>query len=128
MNIDTRSSLVKRMAWDTLPCTEVREMLPLLGLTPASEDVEQAEHEASHARLDVLMPIQHAVLYLAGIEGEVMARAMLYTHGEATSGEVADAAVESATNLIAAGCLAVMSSLFDMGLIEYGTGMVVVGE
>lgn len=50
-NMISVDMLAKRLLWDVAPCTIATEVAALLGQQPASEDVEEMEHEQSHQRL-----------------------------------------------------------------------------
>jgi hypothetical protein len=49
---DVPVSLVRQLAWDTMPCSTVPGLLTAVGGMPASEDVMEREHIDCHDRLD----------------------------------------------------------------------------
>lgn len=47
----TPETLAKRLVWDVTPCNLAVKAAEVMGLSPASEDVEEMEHSESHDRL-----------------------------------------------------------------------------
>lgn len=76
---DALRVLERDVAWActaTLPCSQALEMVDVLGLLPASQDVLEAEHVANHRRVGRFQLLVPAVHQVAGLCGNTVARVL----------------------------------------------------
>ncbi|MFF1701302.1 hypothetical protein [Streptomyces sp. NPDC058252] len=119
----TPQMLVKRLLWDIIPCPDVDKMLPLMKLTPDSEEVREMEHRASHERLQEIMPLKDMLDLLTPLVSGITASAMLVNSGIQADEETAVALQRHHSQVVRASLVAVIANLLDMGIIEYGNGV-----
>lgn len=118
--LDTVPVLVRKMVWDILPCDEVEELMPALGLIAAGEDVADMEHEESHDRLDLCHPLINEIEIYSTVAADIMTKAFI----EAVADDVSSAheAIFQEQNLmlLRGGVIAVLAQLLDTGKLKYG--------
>lgn len=113
--------LVRQLAWDSSsPCTAAPEILEILGLMGQSEDVEDLEHRASHARLEKLKSLVVPMAILASSMATLNANVAMYL-AEKTDLELGDEdgmlLAEGYVTLIATSTVAILSQLISAGMI-----------
>lgn len=75
--------LLRKVAWDVLPCREVQGMLPALTLHPSSPEGAEVEHQDSHKRIGALAPLEdHISVYSAFAARVAAASAIQLNVGE----------------------------------------------
>lgn len=117
--------ITKRMVWDMVPCAMAVDVSKQLGLQPASDDVEEMEHLASHARLVASATLFPVVQVLSQDAVKAAIYAMLMASEDADSldsdGNVnEEAAMERVINIfpiVLQTVFAVVSELQDTGLL-----------
>jgi hypothetical protein len=119
----TPQMLVKRLLWDIIPCPDVDKMIPLMKLTPDSEEVSEMEHRASHERLQEVLPLKDMLDLLTPLVSGITASAMLVNSGIQADEETAVALQRHHSQVVRASLVAVLANLLDMGIIEYGNGV-----
>lgn len=70
--------LERDVAWYCVHCNQVAEMSPVLGISPASPDVLDAEHHAYHRRIERFRFLVPALYQLANVTGSTLARALAH--------------------------------------------------
>lgn len=120
----TQEMLAKRLLWDIVPCEDVPGMLPLMNLSPDSDEVAEMEHKASHTRLDAVVPMGSVLRLLVPITSAITASAMLVNSGNEVGSEEALAFRNHHHQILAVGITAVLASLIDMGVIMHVGGEV----
>lgn len=112
--------LVRKMVWDILPCDEVEELFPALGLTPSGEDVADMEHEESHERLSMVEPLSGVVEVYSAVAADVMTKAFVNSVDEDVPPAHEAIFREQNQMLLSAGVIAVIAQLLDTGKLQYG--------
>jgi hypothetical protein len=123
VDLFTPQMLVKRLLWDIIPCSQVPAMIPLMKLTPDSPDVSDMEHQASHERLQEVVPAKELLDVLVPLVSGITASAMLVNSGVSADEESAVALQRHHSQVIRAGVVAILANLFDMGIITYAEGV-----
>jgi hypothetical protein len=76
--------LLRKVAWDVLPCNEVQTMLPALTLHPSSAEGAEVEHHDSHQRIGRLAPLEDHIAVYSAMAARVAAASALHLNvGEA---------------------------------------------
>lgn len=119
----TPQMLVKRLLWDIVPCGDVKKILPLMNLTPDSDEVSEMEHRASHERLNEIEPMGELLDLLLPLVSGITASAMLVNSGASVDEETAALLQRHHSVVVRAGVVAVIANLLDMGILEYGNGV-----
>lgn len=119
----TPQMLVKRLLWDIIPCPDVDKMIPLMKLTPDSDEVSEMEHRASHERLAEVMPLKDMLDLLTPLVSGITASAMLVNSGIQADEETAVALQRHHSQVVRASLFAVIANLLDLGIIEYTEGV-----
>lgn len=85
--LDMTATLVRRFAWDTMPCEGVAAMLTALGLTHGTEEGMTIDHRGSHHRMAQVLPLEGQLRAYADIIGTIVSKALL---GQLDSSEMCD--------------------------------------
>lgn len=117
---DEVSLLARKMVWDILPCDEVEELFPALGLMPSGEDVADMEHEESHERLEAVKPLSDFIEVYAAVAADVMTKAFVASVAEDIPPAHEAIFREQNQMLLSAGVIAVIAQLLDTGKLQYG--------
>lgn len=117
--VDITAVLLRRLTWDTMPCDEVADLLPALGLTQGTEEGMNHDHAESHHRTAQVYPIEVYFRRLADILGVIMATAMTQRAG-VDLGEESVKFAEQNAEVILAGSRAIVAQLVDTGVLTYG--------
>lgn len=115
-SVDGRPLMLRNLAWDMLPCDIVEEYLTSKGL-PASKEVAEMEHEASHARLNQVGPIYPVMTLIAHLVGETQVGAIAMQHPELLDKDGVEEATMVYATQIAASSLAMLSMLIELDLV-----------
>jgi hypothetical protein len=123
VDLYTPQMLTKRLLWDIVPCSQVEALIPLMNLTPDSQDVSEMEHQASHDRIDQLTPLREMLALLIPLVSGITASAMLVNSGNSMDEETAAVLQRHHSVVVRAGVVAVLANLLDMGIISYADGV-----
>jgi hypothetical protein len=115
--------LAKRLLWDVTPCDmegHVVEVAKYLGYPPASEDVEQMEHDESHARANnagILLPF---VAEMAAHAAKAVAGSMIVGSGDQDHMSEADRdeTIDKLRPIIAQTSFGILAELLDVGILH----------
>jgi hypothetical protein len=110
--------LAKRVLWDVVPCSMATDVSKLLGLPPASEDVEEMEHQESHRRLVAASMVAPFVQAMAQDAAQsVVAALSLSEFNEIDDQERLEAAARLFPMLFQT-AYAIIGNLMDVGLLH----------
>jgi hypothetical protein len=108
--------LARRMAWEMSPCNIAKEVAAKMGLPDASEDVDEMEHRAAHARLTATAPVAQMLSVVNQTAAHVIRAGMLVVHGDAIEQNPL-MTHEALYSILMQGAVASIAELADMGLI-----------
>lgn len=115
---ETFPQILRKIAWDALPCGEVEPLLPSLGLTPASPEGAEFEHRDSHARVERLLPLEnHLAVYSALTARVTAAHALKLNVGEAPDPEIMGLVLAQFAESHHIGASIVIAQLLENGVI-----------
>lgn len=115
--------LLRELTWDIVPCGQVRDFMPSLGLTPASDDVNEMEHQESHVRLDRLLPIAEVIDDQCHGAAHVITAVMLRQDLECElDPEIEKHMLNQNESVLYSGTIAIISNLIDSGVLVLGKG------
>jgi hypothetical protein len=118
--IDLTAILTRRLAWDTLPCGDVPDLLGKLGLTPASEDGDVIEHADSHRRIAMVTPLEPFLMKSSEILAAIVTRAMSDSAGITDSmGDGLSQFTAQNAEVSLCSARAVIAQLIDEGILMY---------
>lgn len=117
--IDLTPMLLRRFAWDTMPCNEVADLLPALGLTCGTDEGTHYDHADSHHRMSHVLPLEPYFTRFAEILGVVFATAMAQTAG-VDLGEDSVKFAEQNAEVVRAGARAIVAQFIETGVLVYG--------
>lgn len=120
--MDALPLLIRRIAWDIIPCDEVEDLFPKLGLTPASEEVFEMEHTESHRRVDLCEPLINYIEVFAEVTNQIIKAYILRDTEEDESGistAYLDLLVKQNLSVMRRGIYATLAQLLDTGVITY---------
>jgi hypothetical protein len=123
VDLYTPEMLTKRLLWDIVPCDEAEQLIPLMGLSPDSQEVSDMEHEASHIRVTALTPLSEMLALLVPLVSGITASAMLMNSGNSVDEETASALQRHHSVVVRAGVVAILANLLDMEIIQYTDGV-----
>lgn len=111
--------ILRKLAWDVLPCQEVQSALPVLGLTPASPEGAEIEHRASHDRVEALAPLeQHIMVYSALCAKVSAAHALKLTLDDTTDPQILNLVLAQFAESHHIGASVVLAQLLEQGVIS----------
>ena len=70
---DMYPTLLRKFAWDLLPCNRVQKFMPILNVVPASAEGAEIEHVESHKRIALQDGLQDVIPVFAAMSGQVLA-------------------------------------------------------
>jgi hypothetical protein len=112
-------SLLRKIAWDVLPCGQVQPLLLALGQTPSSDDGAEVEHRASHARVDALAPLEdHIATYSALTARVTAAQALMLAVGEIPDPQIHGLVLAQFAESAHIGASIALAQLLDEGIIS----------
>lgn len=125
--LDLTPLMKARLVWDVIDHDAMREWMPRLGLTPASEESMELDHLACHRRAQLAMPVSGLVDTLASLLAEIHGTYVIHEAGDLVPpGQRAEAAAEYADvayRMIQSSALAIVSELLQEGLLAYGPAL-----
>lgn len=116
--IDLGPMLMRRLAWDSLPCGEVEPLLALLGLTPTSPDGLEVEHQQSHVRVASVMPLEQVLVKASDALGTIVSMAMTENKGVTDAVDMERFAEQNA-EVVLASARAIIATLFYENILTY---------
>jgi len=129
--MDAVPLLMRRIAWDIIPCEEVADLFPKLGLVPASDEVFDMEHDESHRRIDLCGPLVNYIEVFAEITNQVIKAYMLRETEDEASGITAayvELLVQQNLSVMRRGIYATLAQLLDTGVIVIGEDHGILGS
>jgi hypothetical protein len=124
--VDMTAVLLRRFAWDTMPCPLVNDLLTKLGLTHGSEEGQEVDHRESHQRLAAVWPLEQFFRRFSEVLGVVAATAMLQAKGIELEGDQSVQFANQNASVILASARAMVAQLMYSGLLQYGPAVNVV--
>ena len=123
--IDLKPLLLRKMAWDIIPCNAVELYWDKLGLTPSSDECSELEHTESHSRLNQIAPLVNYVEIYAALIAQVVTALMVPDEDAPEDGELMEDSRYQAMEVqnrevLRSGLYAGLAQLFDTGIITYG--------
>ena len=111
--------LLKRFVWDVSPCQIAKQVVEHLGLTKASEEVEDMEHREAHVRLNGAGPIEPVVKAFSGFTAQVIQGAMIVEHGadSETEAEMQEHLLQVQA-VVYQSAISIIAELLDIGLLK----------
>jgi hypothetical protein len=116
----TPEMLAKRLVWGVAPCTHAAEVAQFLGLHPASEEVEDMEHQEAHQRLLEVEPMLPILQQLAYHASRAVVGSMIVSGGDQENVSEVDRD-EAATRLMPVvyqTCWAILGEMMDIGMLH----------
>jgi hypothetical protein len=94
--------------------------MPPLGLMPGSAEGDEAEHHASHARLDRLAPLAERLTEQCRQASRVVTSVMLRLDKDTNDvpGDIVAHVTDQNENVIYAGVTAILAQLIDDGAVQ----------
>lgn len=122
-DIDATPMLLRQFTWDIMPCSQVAEMLPELGLTTGTEEGMRLDHVESHRRVATAYPLEDVLQKFAEIISVVVTKAMINRAGvELGDDEVKYA--EQNEEIILCASRAILAHFLASGILEYPAPMI----
>lgn len=118
-DVDLTPVLLRKMAWDTMPCPEVPDLLTALALTHGTDEGMHLDHVESHRRLAAVFPLEGFLQRFSEVLGVVVATAMTERAG-VDLGEESVLFAEQNAEVILAGTRAIIGQFVDTGVLVYG--------
>lgn len=117
--VDLTPVMLRRFAWDIMPCPEVPDLLTALGLTHGTPEGMDMDHRDSHQRLAPVFPLEPYLQRFAEVLGVVTSTAMTQKAG-VDLGEDSVKFAEQEANTILAGARAIIAQFIESGVLTYG--------
>ena len=117
---ETYPLLLRKFAWDVLPCTEVQKFMPIMGLVPASEEGAEIEHRESHKRLGLQEPLQEQIHVYSAMSARVQAAIALRLDAGPEPDEIQTFVVKQFAETIHVGASVIIANLLDQGYLQLG--------
>jgi hypothetical protein len=122
--IDITPVIQQRLAWDIISCEEIDDMWDRLNLVAPSEDVAEAAHTESHARMDTVEPIglvgEVYIALTADIISKVMAKHWEDSNGEPPSETELSVMKEQNGQVIKGAVFPIIAHLMETGMLQLG--------
>lgn len=115
----------KRLAWNTVPDDLVAKYSKGLRISPGSEEGDAVERNEAGRRMVLLLPLMPLVGVMANTTGDLISRAKALASEAGTEDEGSlriDPSLD-VTAEVAAGTMAVIANLLDLGVLKYGNGV-----
>ena len=124
--IDLTPVLLRRFAWDIMPCSEVNDLLPALGLTHGTDEGMHIDHAESHHRMAQVFPLEMYLQRFAEVMGVVTATAM---HSRVANAQEVDTVqfAEQNAEVILHSARAIIAQFVANGVLTYGPRVVFTG-
>lgn len=124
-----KALLLRRFAHDITACDETNQLLAALGLTLGSPEGQEIDHQASHARMHQVHPMEATLKLYAEIMGVVVSTAMTEGAGcTQTMGDASIAFAEQNAEVVLASSRAIIAQLMFMGVLQYGPASVLLQQ
>jgi hypothetical protein len=117
--IDMTAMLLRRFAWDTMPCPEVADLLTALGLTHGTDEGMHLDHAESHHRMAQAFPLEPYLQRFAEILGVVVSTAMTRKAG-VELGEDSVKFAEQNAEVVLHSARAIIAQFIETGVLTYG--------
>lgn len=124
-DVDVTPLLLRRMAWDTMPCLEVPDLLTALGLTHGSDESMDTDHAESHHRLAMVFPLEGCLQRFSEVLGVVLATAMT-ERADIDLGEDSVQFADQNAEVVLHSARAIIASLVAADVLAYGPRVQVV--
>jgi hypothetical protein len=119
--------LRSQLAWDIAPCDQVHEIWDRLALTPMTDEGSELMHAASHARLNMTMPLHDVLEVFSVLCADMIARLHMCRFPESNP-DAPPGYAESArfqltqqyTDVTRSALFPVIGHLIENGLITFG--------
>lgn len=118
--IDMTPMLLRRFAWDTMPCDQVRELLTLLGLTHGTDEGMSLDHADSHHRVARVFPLEPYLQRFAEVLGVVTATALLKQAGITDPSVDTVKFAEQNAEVVLHSARAIIAQFVESGVLTYG--------
>lgn len=112
--------LLRKFAWDVLPCTAVQKFMPVMDLIPASEEGAHIEHKESHDRLALQQPLQEQLTVYSAMAAKVIASMALRLDVGPEPPEVVSMVTGQFNETIHIGVSVILANLLDQGYLQLG--------
>jgi hypothetical protein len=122
--VDFKPLLTRRFTWDTLPCSQVAELLPKLGLVVGSEEGIDIEHRESHARMAKVFPLEKLFQAYSEILGVVLTTALTHNAGVELPSEDSVGFAAQNAEVVLCSARAIVAQLMCQGVLTYGPAAV----
>lgn len=114
------ASLLRRVAWDSLPCDSVVAYLPILDLIPSSAEGAAVEHRNSHKRLTLQEPLTEQIAILTAMSGAVLAALALALAESPEPMEIVATVTRQFSQTIQVGTAVTIANLIEDGYLNLG--------
>jgi len=118
-DIDMTPTMLRRFAWDILPCDEVPDVLTALGLTHGTDEGMEMDHQDSHDRMGAVYPLEPYLQRFSEVMGVVTATAMTESAG-VDLGEDSVKFAEQNAEVVLCAARAIIAQFVESGLLAYG--------
>lgn len=117
--IDLGLATLRQMAWDAMPCSEVEHVIRDMGMLPASKEVSDKEHKASHDRIEKLLgPIFPYIQMASENLTKIHIAAALHGHNHEIPEVVKTSVEETHKRIILSSLMSAFSTALDLGIIK----------
>lgn len=114
------TQLQRKIAWDSLPCDEVRRYMPVLDLVPPSPEGEEIEHQESHRRLGLQQPLQTHLAVTSVMAARALAALALRLPDGPEPAEIVTMVNTQFAQTIHVGVSVIVANLLDEGYLQLG--------
>lgn len=119
--------LLRKVAWDVLPCEEAKDYLRVLGLVPASYEGAEVEHQDSHVRMALQEPLRERIAVFSELSAKVLAALALKLTEDPEPGELVELVITQFTQTIQVGASVIIANLLEQGQLQLGPAALSVG-
>ena len=120
----TEDMLIKRLLWNMSPCNLAQDVGAKIGLKPASEDVEEKEHQESHQRLAMVIPLNGLVEAMSTYAAKIVMGNIVVGQDQDIPEEEFAEMVDRIEPAIHMASLGIIAELVDVGLLHLPHGFV----
>lgn len=118
----TTEMVDRRFLWSIVPCDIAQETAKYLGLPPISQDVEEMEHLAAHARLNELGSLMPMIFLMNKVAVRMAVSTMIVGHNDQEQAPVNEGLFNAAVDQYELPTFsivrAVIAELISMGLVH----------
>lgn len=118
VHIISPEMLAKRLLWDISPCSLAVDAGKVLGLPPASPDVEDMEHTESHQRLTGAALAAPFIQEMARHASNAVVAAIITASGAEAPQEDRDESAQRLEPVIFQSAFAIIAEMIDMGILH----------